>query len=135
MSAVIVQRGFPCKITPLPTVGTHFIGTDYISTVTDTYLNYPEIFMLDYTRGSPNWTLRGWYRSGMPGPPNPASWSTLQAFWDTCEQDAPSLTDHTYVDQALAFDEVAGALNAVNICWNRNQAALEITDILLVKLA
>ena len=90
------------------------------------------VMFLDFTKGSPNFSVKLLARDSFTN--NDVSLSTYLAQLTLL---TPSITNHTYTGATtLAIDEATnGYFNAVNFAWDRSSPAIEISDIAVVKLA
>lgn len=91
------------------------------------------LFFCDITVGSPNYTFNVYTLIS----PTVSGDITLTQFNDLCQLTLPVVGNHGFGSaRTLAVDPGAdGALNHVNIGWDRSVPTLEICDIALVKLA
>jgi len=96
-----------------------------------------DIFLLDVTKGSPNYTFTCWTRWNAPGY-GEADWSsasllllmteTTPAFVGMAQ--GPEAIYNTAASKTLAIDEgTNGTLNAINLAWNHTDAMVEICDV------
>lgn len=90
------------------------------------------ILFLDITKGSPNYTLQSFYSNNTLVPH-----ITREQFLETVEIEAATLSNHAWgTAQTLAVDEGAdGALNAVNLAWDRAIPQIEISDVAIVRFS
>lgn len=89
------------------------------------------MFFLDITKGSPNYTLQLYTSVGAP-PGDVSNGSFLSNMLVA----VPSYSSHSQgTAQTLAFDEVAGALDTVQVYWNRSDALAEVCDVAVALLA
>lgn len=86
---------------------------------------------VDITKGSPNYTLTGFYKND----PTVADVSAA-TFLSQMILASPAVTFHqTGTNQVIAFSEVAGTLDAVQIWWDHADALFEICDLAVAVLA
>lgn len=106
-------------------------------------LNFPadpttatrRMIFFEVTKNPPNWDINFFRPTGIPAA---AQDVTTADFLSTVIMPAPAFAGHTWgAMTALAFDEVAGAVNAVGLYWTTSGASvpIEICDIAVVKLA
>lgn len=89
------------------------------------------VFFVDLTKGAPNYSVRIFYRSSSTVVDTSQATFLLQM-----AADPPSLTGYTYgANAALAFDETAGALDTVQLWWDRYEPNFEISDLAVRGLA
>lgn len=89
------------------------------------------VIFCDIAKGSPNYTLNVLGMTSW-GPTD----TVAATFYAQMIQLAPAIANHTYsAGQTLAFDEVAGTLNAVQVWWNNAGSAMEICDVAVAVLA
>lgn len=94
------------------------------------------VLFLDIWKGSPNYTLQAFYRDSTLG-----SDVTRAKFIEQIETLSAVITNHSWTDggpsgagKTLAFDEVAGSLNTVNLAWDRSSPKIYISDLAVVRL-
>lgn len=111
------------------TEGTTLVGSLVLPSVT---LAKRWCLFLDIEKGSPNHTLQAFYTNNTL-----AADTSKETFLSTVEVEACSLTHHAFgTARTLAVDEgTDGALNAVNISWDRTSPTIEICDIALVRFS
>lgn len=94
------------------------------------------VFILDITKGSPNFTFKvfGWDANTGNGA---MADCTVETFLAQIPLTSPSITNHSFSDtKTIALDEATnGYFNAVNIAWDRTSPAIELSDLAVVKLA
>jgi hypothetical protein len=93
------------------------------------------LLFLDILKGSPNYTLHGFYRDSTVGAD-----VTRAKFIEQVEVVSSVVSNHSWTDggplgagKTLAFDEVAGALDTVNIAWDRSAPKIYISDLAIVR--
>jgi hypothetical protein len=89
------------------------------------------LYFVDITKGSPDFTLRGFTRI------NTTASSFSQAdFLAAAIVESPTVAQHSFgTARTLAVDEADGALNAVNLAWDRPTGLIEISDLVIVRFA
>lgn len=90
------------------------------------------VLMCDITKGSPNYTVNGMLCN------NSAVADVSQAtFLAQMLIDPPVIAQHVYgnTPQAMAFSEVPGSLNAVNVWFNRQAINVELEDLAVTVLS
>lgn len=93
------------------------------------------LYFLDLTKGSPNYTFNLFTVIGAGG--SCGTGATVAQFLAQMALSSPSFTSHSYgTSQTLAVNEGAnGALNAVNVWWNRSDYAAELGAIAVAVLS
>lgn len=93
------------------------------------------MYMVEITKGSPNWSVRPFcMKEAAPGVLTAAV--ARDSFLAQMVAVSPSLSHHVWCDAAtIAFDEVAGAINHVQVGWDRTEATIQITDLAVAKMA
>lgn len=112
------------------TVGTRLDGGTHVYMLDCTTAHRAMLF-LDITKGSPNFTLRAFFKNAS------GSDVDVTSFLTQMELATPSFDGHTFpVGQTIAVDETTnGFFNAVNIAWDRTTPAIEISDVAVVKFS
>lgn len=90
---------------------------------------------VDIIKGSPNYTINGFYPAGVNVAAAP---DVLYTDWlSQFDVASPSFTNHTYNSgTTLAVDEATdGTLNAVNVAWNQLTPTIEICDVAVLRLS
>jgi hypothetical protein len=92
---------------------------------------YRALFMVEIAKGSPNWTVKLFCKTG-----STAVDVSVDQFLDLITVDSPTLSGHQFYSAAnVAFDEVAGVINTVNLYWDKTTPAVEISDLAVVRMA
>jgi len=98
----------------------------------DPATGYRTIFLLDITKGSPNWTANFFRRSVNTTPAD----ISKEVFLQQMEAATPVLTNHAASGNiALAMDEGAGACDSVNLSWNTSSPGIELSEIAVARLS
>jgi hypothetical protein len=85
---------------------------------------------VDITKGTPNFSFRLFVHESSSAD------VSLDTFLQKMQEATPSLTNHAYTNAfTLAASETDGALNAVNVYWDRATPAIEISDLAVARLA
>ena len=88
------------------------------------------LFFVDITKGTPNFSFRLFAHESSSAD------VSLDTFLQKMQEATPSLANHAYTNAfTLAVSETDGALNAVNVYWDRATPALEISDLAVARLA
>jgi len=108
---------------------THHAGNDYLHDATAAFRS---LWCVDITKGSPNYTFNLYMRNSAA-----VSDVTLSNFLANVELASPAVNAQHFqsTQQTLAFDEVAGTLDHVNIAWDRTDPKIEISDLAIVRLS
>lgn len=91
-------------------------------------VSWRSYILVDITKGSPNFTVGlGTYQTGSVND------TSLSSFYDRMQgnPDPPS----PYSSAAVAFDEIAGSLDTVNFYWGTTNRKMEVSEILVYRIA
>jgi len=88
----------------------------------------PQMFFVDITKGSPNYSVSLWYISNG----QTAGLETRADFLSYLVQASPSKTGHTYSAAPGSVLAPALAVDAVNVSWDRTDFFPEILDLSIV---
>jgi hypothetical protein len=89
-----------------------------------------QVYFVDITKGSPNYTLRPFYCN------NTLVDQSLNTFLTQMEIASPSLTGYSFpTAQTIAASEAAGVFNHVNIAWDRTTPEIEICDLAIARFS
>jgi hypothetical protein len=93
-----------------------------------------QVFAVDITKGSPNFTITYVARTGISNPDDVSKETFLQQI----SLLTPNIPGHSRsgTGNPIAVDEATdGYLNAVNVAWDRSSPKLEISDLAVVRFA
>lgn len=95
---------------------------------------------LEITKGSPNWTVQLGAPTTAAGVQADISLALFQVQMDWPQWSATSITSwvsgyNIGTARTLAFDETAGAIDTVDVCWKVPSPGLEVCDVAVKKLA
>jgi hypothetical protein len=89
------------------------------------------LYFVDVIKGSPNFSIRVLSQTLAT-----AVTPSLDNLLGTAIIETPSFAQHAYsTAQTIAVDEADGALNAVNLAWDRPNGLIEISDLVIVRFA
>lgn len=94
-------------------------------------------FILEITKGSPNFTLQmlGWINPG--GVAAPVDNSDVAFYTNMEGAGNPAATNHTFsAANTLAVDEgVSGSFDHINIFWDRTTSEIELSDLAVARIS
>lgn len=89
------------------------------------------MMIIEFSKGSPNWTLLGLFPYGSTG----YAVSRAELLVHMTELSLTAPTGHVIgTSRSVAFDEVAGVLDHVAIGWDRPEFGFQISDIAISKI-